>query len=84
MPERCTFPNPDGTFSEVDLVLDCDIIKLPFPCPDGTLGEVELLHAPDPHYHEREPLNLRGWAMQERLLSPRLLIFGKYEVTWQC
>lgn len=79
---KVSFPSQDGSPREVEL--SPDIINIPFPCPDGTLGEVKLLLPQDPHYDAREPLNLRGWTMQERLLSRRLLIFGQYEVTWQC
>jgi hypothetical protein len=34
--------------------------------------------------HEREPLGTRGWVLQERVLSPRTLYFGKDELTWEC
>ena len=30
------------------------------------------------------PLDTRGWAFQERLLSPRLLQFTEIELTWTC
>lgn len=30
------------------------------------------------------PLLGRGWVFQERLMSPRTLIFGKTQVIWQC
>ena len=33
---------------------------------------------------QREPLNKRAWALQESLLSPRLLSFGTNEITWKC
>jgi hypothetical protein len=29
-------------------------------------------------------LNTRGWVFQERLLSPRILHFGKTQVVWEC
>jgi hypothetical protein len=32
----------------------------------------------------KEPLHTRAWALQEFLLSPRLLIFGTREAVWQC
>jgi hypothetical protein len=35
-------------------------------------------------FHEREPLDARGWVLQERALSPRTLYFGKDELTWEC
>jgi hypothetical protein len=31
-----------------------------------------------------EPLNTRGWTLQEGLLAPRLLSFGTNEITWKC
>ncbi|KFX98655.1 hypothetical protein V490_02177 [Pseudogymnoascus sp. VKM F-3557] len=30
------------------------------------------------------PLNSRGWCMQERLLSPRILHFGAQQMFWEC
>jgi hypothetical protein len=32
----------------------------------------------------RAPLNLRGWVLQERLLSPRILHFARYQIYWEC
>ncbi|KAK0652382.1 heterokaryon incompatibility protein-domain-containing protein, partial [Cercophora newfieldiana] len=31
-----------------------------------------------------EPLNLRGWVLQERLLSARTVHFTKSEIVWHC
>jgi Heterokaryon incompatibility protein (HET) len=31
-----------------------------------------------------EPLYTRGWTLQERLLSSRMLLYGRKELTWQC
>lgn len=33
---------------------------------------------------EGEPLYQRGWTLQERLLSRRLLIYGRDQVAWEC
>ncbi|KAI0161739.1 hypothetical protein GGR52DRAFT_576042 [Hypoxylon sp. FL1284] len=30
------------------------------------------------------PLNERGWALQERFLSPRILVFEKHKLLWNC
>ena len=30
------------------------------------------------------PLNSRGWALQEYLLSPRTLSYGEQQMTWEC
>jgi len=32
----------------------------------------------------REPLNQRGWVLQERILSPRVLHFGRGQLFWEC
>lgn len=32
----------------------------------------------------KEPLNQRGWFLQERFLSPRILYFGRNQMTWEC
>jgi hypothetical protein len=31
-----------------------------------------------------EPLNQRGWVLQERILSPRVLHFGRSQLFWEC
>ena len=33
---------------------------------------------------EEAPLNRRGWVVQERLLSPRILHFGANQMFWEC
>lgn len=33
---------------------------------------------------ERSPLAQRGWAAQERMLSPRVLHFTKRQIIWEC
>jgi hypothetical protein len=33
---------------------------------------------------KHSPLSQRAWAVQERLLSPRLLIYSKEEMLWEC
>lgn len=39
---------------------------------------------PIDHYRKDHPLLDRGWVLQERLLSPRVLHFGTYELIWEC
>ena len=36
------------------------------------------------HKEKEYPLLTRGWAFQERLLSPRTLYFGSKELLWEC
>ena len=33
---------------------------------------------------ETGPLSQRGWALQERCLSPRMLYFTEQQITWEC
>jgi hypothetical protein len=33
---------------------------------------------------DRAPVNRRGWVLQERLMSPRVLHFCKDQVAWEC
>jgi hypothetical protein len=43
---------------------------------------------PEPHIWARkfidQPLNQRGWVLQERILSPRALYFGREQLFWEC
>lgn len=43
---------------------------------------------PDPDFWARkfvnEPLNQRGWKLQERILSPRVIHFGHTQIFWEC
>jgi Heterokaryon incompatibility protein (HET) len=54
-----------------------------FPCPDGAMGIIFVEDKPG-YSSSKEPLNQRGWALQERLLSSRLLTFGLHQMYWQC
>ncbi|PQE03565.1 heterokaryon incompatibility -domain-containing protein [Rutstroemia sp. NJR-2017a BVV2] len=36
------------------------------------------------HDASKEPINRRAWTLQERLLSPRVVIYGTHELLWQC
>jgi len=55
--------------------------KLSFETGSGGEG-------PAAHFREssskRFPLLTRAWVLQERLLSPRVLHFGPYELFWEC
>lgn len=59
--------------------------QLPFSCPEGEIGTITLDYS---HFWEKslspEPLDHRAWAMQERILSKRVLIYGTSTLTWHC
>lgn len=51
------------------------------PMLNGDMGVVYLSTRP---YDPDHPLDKRGWALQEFMLSSRILIFSDYELLWQC
>ncbi|RDL34714.1 uncharacterized protein BP5553_07842 [Venustampulla echinocandica] len=58
-----------------------NVFKLPCRCPSGQTGAVLL----QPWIETcREPLDSRAWALQERLLSPRVLDYGSFQTRWIC
>jgi hypothetical protein len=62
---------PDGT-------------EIMFPCPDNRVGKIWMVEKEEYSEEESGPLYYRAWALQERILSPRLLIYGHRELIWQC
>jgi hypothetical protein len=59
--------------------------QLPYPCPSGESGRIWA--RPRGHFGSetnKNPLNLRAWTLQERVLSPRCLIYGAYQLQWHC
>jgi hypothetical protein len=56
------------------------VFELPYQCQNGQLGSITLIRT----HIEPEPLDVRGWTLQERLLSPRTLEFGTRQLRWIC
>lgn len=56
---------------------------LPFRCPDGTIGTMRLVMG-----HRRlpfsEPVDTRAWCLEERVLSPRRLIYAQHTLLYEC
>ncbi|KAH8802966.1 heterokaryon incompatibility protein-domain-containing protein [Xylogone sp. PMI_703] len=59
----------------------CPKNELRIPVPDKGEGTVYLSAK---SYEPKHPLDKRGWALQEFMLSSRMLIFSDYELLWQC
>jgi len=64
---------------------------IPIPCQSHTLGSSgRLFLRPVPKtWHkslegEDSPLSSRGWVLQERILSPRTVHYGKEQMFWEC
>jgi hypothetical protein len=53
-----------------------------YACPDGRLGSLLLFDGPLPQYVE--PIDTRGWTLQEYILSPRLLAYGLHGLRFSC
>jgi hypothetical protein len=55
---------------------------LPFRCANGNIGSVRMFQAYG--HNGPEPLDVRGWAMQESLLARRILEFGTRQTRFTC
>lgn len=56
--------------------------QIPFKCRDGREGTVLLWYN---RSEERdEPIDHRGWTLQESLISSRTLEFGTHQTRWYC
>jgi len=57
------------------------MFKLPYKCPNGEIDTIIFF----PGLEESSaPLDQRGWALQERLLSTRILEYGPLQTRWTC
>ncbi|OAX34948.1 HET-domain-containing protein, partial [Rhizopogon vinicolor AM-OR11-026] len=56
---------------------------LPFWCPDGRLGTISV-DEDESARPNKEPVNLRAWCFQERVLSPRTLVYASHTLQYQC
>ena len=73
-------PTPRG----LELPADEFRFRLPGPSPDGVLGGVTVEYDLWERNISPEPLDHRAWALQERILSPRILKYGTSTLSWCC
>ncbi|OTA99918.1 hypothetical protein M426DRAFT_246994 [Hypoxylon sp. CI-4A] len=61
-------------------------IQLKAKASSGLVGSVQALAEPDyfNSWRSQEPVTLRGWTLQEALLSRRILIFSSYHLYFTC
>ncbi|OCK72847.1 HET-domain-containing protein [Lepidopterella palustris CBS 459.81] len=57
--------------------------RLPAVLPNGVSGSVILYSAAVTSFRD-EPVETRGWTMQEKVLSSRILYFGNNRLSWIC
>jgi len=84
-----TYNVQGGIFKETPATLLHDAstsIGIPYDLPSGGVGKTFLCYEPamPGRGHQKELLNLRAWALQERLLSRRVLIFRHDQISWDC
>lgn len=74
----------NGLFRSVNV--DNDFIEFRCAAADGTSKRVRALRHQKgwQDMYESGPLRKRGWALEERELSPRILHFTSTEVLWEC
>ena len=65
----------DGCYFPESLIRENAPTDSLYCCVDSELLSREI---------ERAPLNSRAWVLQERLLPPRTLHFGKTQIHWSC
>ena len=70
----------DGFLNERAIPSPVSAFTLPFRCHDDVLGSVTILILDI----TPEPLDERGWTLQEGLLSNRILEFGTRSTRWYC
>lgn len=63
-------------------------IELPISDEEDESLKIQLFTIYDPKLWtsqvSKELVNTRGWVLQERFLSPRILHFGQQQVFWEC
>ncbi|KAI0672210.1 HET-domain-containing protein [Trametes maxima] len=59
-------------------------VVLPFPCPNGNVGTMTLSPVWRQYDGLSEPVNQRAWCLEERLLSPRALVYASHTLQFQC
>lgn len=59
--------------------------RLPFICPDRDDCTASfLIREPTGHHMQDDAVNSRAWCLEERLLTPRALIYSSKELQYSC
>ncbi|KAF9226160.1 HET-domain-containing protein [Gyrodon lividus] len=82
---ECAAKVSDGFLHKKPEPPDCSQYRLPYVVPDGGVGTM-LLRSQEAYGYDplEEPLNARGWTLQERLLPPRQLLYTSRSLRWKC
>ena len=60
------------------------VFRLRVRCEDGQMGSAILFRPTTSNPLFSEPLNGRGWTLQERYLSSRILEYKRLQLKWTC
>jgi hypothetical protein len=60
------------------------IVPLQMRCSDGEKGVLYIYRSEHSAPRKQDTINSRGWTLQEHLLSPRLLVYGAWQMRWVC
>jgi Heterokaryon incompatibility protein (HET) len=69
-----------GFLHQRQFTAQSDAFILPYRCSDGQIGSVTLTEIDT----SEEPIDERGWTLQERLLSSKTVEFGSRQTRWIC
>ncbi|KAH9203395.1 heterokaryon incompatibility protein-domain-containing protein [Leptodontidium sp. 2 PMI_412] len=64
--------------------LPWEMCRLPLYLDKHSFGTIYIAAETYRKVEMNEPLFSRGWAFQEFLLSPRVIVFDKLQATWHC
>ncbi|KAF4636151.1 hypothetical protein G7Y89_g1950 [Cudoniella acicularis] len=79
VPAAKHFKLPYQSSEKIFACADVSLMGFSFQYPFKPRAKRPMLLGSQP-----EPLNTRGWTLQEGLLAPRLLSFGTNGITWKC
>lgn len=66
-------------------IYNTSVLVLSYRCPDGTPGSLFLTRDTGRSFSEsEEPIYRRAWALQERLLAPRVLFYASDRLVFRC
>jgi len=72
---------------EIPSIYNTSALKLPYRCPDGSLGTLSMTKSASLSLiwdEKNEPIYRRAWALQERFLSPRVLLYASDRLVFRC
>jgi hypothetical protein len=73
-----------GGFLHMRNPYDKSIFEVPYRGSEDRMASIVLVPELARPRNSKEPLALRAWALQEKLLSPRILDYGSTQTRWIC